>query len=106
MAEYWKFDATADLDAYVEMRARGRAGRVAGGRRVWRSITTRPHGRGGRSAGGLSIRCPAGSVHWVGGWRFDDLDDPDSMAEWSAGKSTLLGGLHRGAGGTGRVGRL
>jgi len=24
-----------------------------------------------------------GSVHWVGGWRFDDLDDPVSMAEWS-----------------------
>ena len=24
-----------------------------------------------------------GSVHWVGGWRFDDLDDPASMAEWS-----------------------
>ncbi|MGH8987185.1 MAG: hypothetical protein ACRDXC_01115, partial [Acidimicrobiales bacterium] len=25
-----------------------------------------------------------GSVHWVGGWRFDDLDDALSMAEWSA----------------------
>ena len=25
-----------------------------------------------------------GSVHWVGAWRFDDLDDPASMAEWSA----------------------
>jgi histidinol-phosphatase (PHP family) len=24
-----------------------------------------------------------GSVHWVGSWRFDDLDDPVSMAEWS-----------------------
>jgi histidinol-phosphatase (PHP family) len=24
-----------------------------------------------------------GSVHWVGGWRFDDIDDPASMAEWS-----------------------
>jgi histidinol-phosphatase (PHP family) len=24
-----------------------------------------------------------GSVHWVGCWRFDDLDDPVSMAEWS-----------------------
>ncbi len=24
-----------------------------------------------------------GSVHWVGAWRFDDLDDPVSMAEWS-----------------------
>jgi len=22
-------------------------------------------------------------VHWVGGWRFDDLDDLASMAEWS-----------------------
>ena len=25
-----------------------------------------------------------GSVHWVGGWRFDDIDDPASMAEWPA----------------------
>ena len=24
-----------------------------------------------------------GSVHWVGAWRFDDIDDPVSMAEWS-----------------------
>ena len=22
-------------------------------------------------------------MHWVGGWRFDDIDDPVSMAEWS-----------------------
>ncbi len=25
-----------------------------------------------------------GSVHWVGAWRFDDLGDQPSMAEWSA----------------------
>ena len=25
-----------------------------------------------------------GSVHWLGSWRFDDLDDPVSMAEWPA----------------------
>ena len=25
-----------------------------------------------------------GSVHWLGAWRFDDLDDPVSMGEWSA----------------------
>jgi histidinol-phosphatase (PHP family) len=24
-----------------------------------------------------------GSVHWIGGWRFDDLGDPISMAEWA-----------------------
>ena len=36
-----------------------------------------------------------GSVHWVGGWRFDDLDDPVSMAEWSvARRRRVLGRLH------------
>src|SRR5579871_1723958 len=25
-----------------------------------------------------------GSVHWLGAWRFDVLDDPVTMAEWSA----------------------
>ena len=27
-----------------------------------------------------------GSVHWIGAWRFDDVDDPVSMAQWSAAR--------------------
>jgi len=27
-----------------------------------------------------------GSVHWLGTWRFDDLSDPVSMAQWSTRK--------------------
>ena len=48
-----------------------------------------------------------GSVHWLGAWRFDDLDDPVSMAEWSAAPGRrLLGGVHRGPGGAGGLGGL
>lgn len=25
-----------------------------------------------------------GSVHWIGGWQFDDIDNPVQMAEWDA----------------------
>ena len=24
-----------------------------------------------------------GSVHWIGAWRFDDIDDPVSMSQWT-----------------------
>ena len=34
--------------------------------------------------GGYPFDVLLGSVHWVGAWRFDDLSDPVSMAEWSA----------------------
>jgi len=36
-----------------------------------------------RLLGGYPFDVLLGSVHWVGGWRFDDLDDPVSMGEWS-----------------------
>jgi histidinol-phosphatase (PHP family) len=55
MAEYWRFHATVDLDAYV----------VAG------------------LLSGYPFDVLLGSVHWVDAWRFDDVDDAVSMAEWS-----------------------
>ena len=85
MAEYWKFHATADLDAYVDLRAGGQGGRACRSSSASRSTTTRAAWtRWPACWPGYPFDVLLGSVHWVGAWRFDDLDDPVSMAEWSA----------------------
>jgi histidinol-phosphatase (PHP family) len=84
MAEYWKFHATADLDAYVEC---AQAAKQAGLPVVVGLEVDYYEGRMDAVAdllAGYPFDVLLGSVHWVGGWRFDDLDDPVSMAEWSA----------------------
>ncbi len=84
MAEYWKFHATADLDAYVEC---AQAAKDAGLPLVIGLEVDYYEGRMDAVAdllAGYPFDVLLGSVHWVGGWRFDDLDDPVSMAEWSA----------------------
>jgi histidinol-phosphatase (PHP family) len=84
MAEYWKFHATADLDAYVECAL---AAKDAGLPVVMGLEVDYYEGRMGAVAdllAGYPFDVLLGSVHWVGGWRFDDLSDPVSMAEWSA----------------------
>jgi histidinol-phosphatase (PHP family) len=84
MAEYWKFHATADLDAYVEC---AQAAKEAGLPVVIGLEVDYYEGRMDAVAdllAGYPFDVLLGSVHWVGGWRFDDLDDPVSMAEWSA----------------------
>ena len=84
MAEYWKFHATADLDAYV---ACAQEAKEAGLPVVIGLEVDYYEGRMDAVAdllAGYPFDVLLGSVHWVGGWRFDDLDDPVSMAEWSA----------------------
>ena len=84
MAEYWKFHATADLDAYVEC---AQAAQQAGLPVVIGLEVDYYEGRMDTVAdllAGYPFDVLLGSVHWVGGWRFDDLSDPVSMAEWSA----------------------
>jgi histidinol-phosphatase (PHP family) len=83
MAEYWKFHATADLDAYV---ACAQEAKAAGLPVVIGLEVDHYEGRMDAVAGllaGYPFDVLLGSVHWVGAWRFDDLDDPVSMAEWS-----------------------
>jgi len=83
MAQYWKFHATADLDAYV---ACAQEARDAGLPVVIGLEVDFYEGRMD-AVDGLLADYPfdvlLGSVHWVGGWRFDDIDDAVSMAEWS-----------------------
>jgi histidinol-phosphatase (PHP family) len=83
MAEYWKFHATADLDAYVECAQEAKAA----GLPVVIGLEVDYYEDRMDTVAGLLRGYPfdvlLGSVHWVGAWRFDDLDDPASMAEWS-----------------------
>ncbi len=84
MADYWAFHARADLDAYVET---VQAARRAGLPVVLGLEVDYYPGRMDRVAGLLEdypFDVLLGSVHWVGGWRFDDLGDRPSMTEWSA----------------------
>ena len=83
MARYWKFHASADLDAYV---ACALEAKEAGLPIVIGLEVDFYEGRMDTVAGllaGYPFDVLLGSVHWVGAWRFDDLDDPASMAEWS-----------------------
>ena len=83
MAEYYEFHATADLDAYV---ACAQEAKDAGLPIVIGLEVDYYEGRMDDVAGllaGYPFDVLLGSVHWVGGWRFDDIDDPASMAEWS-----------------------
>ncbi len=84
MAEYWDFHAQADLDEYVECAL---AARAAGLPVVLGLEVDHYRGRMDQVAGllaGYPFDVLLGSVHWLGAWRFDDIDDPISMAEWSA----------------------
>jgi histidinol-phosphatase (PHP family) len=84
MARYVEFHAHADLDAYVDLvlEAKRQGLPVVLGMEV-------DYSRGRMDdVAGLLAQYPfdvlLGSVHWVGAWRFDDLDDAGSMAEWDA----------------------
>jgi histidinol-phosphatase (PHP family) len=84
MAAYWAFHATADLDEYVEtvLEAKRAGLPVVLGLEV-------DYYRGrmdevARLLDGYPFDVLLGSIHWLGAWRFDDLGDPVSMAEWSA----------------------
>ena len=84
MAAYWDFHARTDLDAYVEC---AMAAKDAGLPVVIGLEVDHYQGRMDQVAellAGYPFDVLLGSVHWIGAWRFDDLDDPTSMGEWSA----------------------
>ena len=83
MAEYFDHHATADLDDYVEAAS---AARAAGLPVVVGLEVDYYPGRMDRVARlleGYPFDVLLGSVHWLGLWMFDDLDDERSMAEWT-----------------------
>jgi histidinol-phosphatase (PHP family) len=84
MGDYWAFHATADLDAYVALAAEAKAA----GLPVVIGLEVDYYPGCMDDVADLLAGYPfdvlLGSVHWLGAWRFDDLDDPVSMGEWSA----------------------
>jgi len=84
MAEYFEHHAHADLDAYVELAS---AAKASGLPVVVGLEVDFYRGRMDQVAdllAGYPFDVLVGSVHWIGAWRFDHLDDPVSMAQWSA----------------------
>jgi histidinol-phosphatase (PHP family) len=83
MAAYWEDHARADLDAYVEcvLQAKAQGLPVVLGLEVdyYRDRMDQVE----QLLSGYPFDVLLGSVHWIGTWRFDDLDDPTSMGEWS-----------------------
>ncbi|MGA2521258.1 MAG: histidinol-phosphatase [Acidimicrobiales bacterium] len=83
MVEYWDDHARADLDEYV---ACVLAAKEAGLPVVLGLEVDYYPGRMDDVAAllaGYPFDVLLGSVHWLGTWRFDDLADPVSMAQWS-----------------------
>jgi histidinol-phosphatase (PHP family) len=83
MGRYWDEHAHAELDAYVECAL---AAKAAGLPVVLGLEVDYYRGRMEDVAtllAGYPFDVLLGSVHWIGTWRFDDLDDPASMEEWS-----------------------
>lgn len=83
MARYWADHAHADLDAYVEcaLAAKDSGLPVVVGLEV--DYYPDRMDDVARLLDGYPFDVLLGSVHWLGTWRFDDLGDPVSMAQWS-----------------------
>ena len=82
MAEYWDHHARVDLDDYVEVVL---AVKAAGLPVVLGLEVDYYQGRMDEVADmlrGYPFDVQLGSVHWLGTWRFDVLNDPLVMAEW------------------------
>jgi histidinol-phosphatase (PHP family) len=97
MADYWDAHAHADLDAYVEcvVAAKDAGLPVVLGLEV-------DYYRGHMDdvvalLAGYPFDVLLGSVHWIGAWRFDDVDDALSMAQWSTRHVDAAWGAYVGA---------
>jgi histidinol-phosphatase (PHP family) len=83
IADYFAFHATAELDSYVEAVL---AAKAAGLPVLLGLEVDYYEGQMDRVAeflAGYPFDVLLGSVHWIGTWMFDDLEDDVAMAEWS-----------------------
>ncbi|MDQ3679061.1 MAG: PHP domain-containing protein [Actinomycetota bacterium] len=84
MASYWAQHARADLDAYVDTVL---AAKAAGLPVVLGLEVDHYAGRMDKVAAlleGYPFDVLLGSVHWLGAWGFDNIEDPVVSAEWAA----------------------
>ncbi len=82
MAAYWDHHARSDLDTYVEV---VEAVKAEGLPVVLGLEVDYYRDRMDRVAAllaGYPFDVLLGSVHWLGAWRFDVLDEPEVLAEW------------------------
>ena len=82
MAAYWESHNQADLDDYVETAL---AAKDAGLPVVLGLEVDHYRGRMDKVSAlldGYPFDVLLGSVHWIGAWGFDILDDPVALAEW------------------------
>jgi|SRR6516165_5764297 len=84
MAGYFRFHARSDLDEYVELCEAAKAA----GLPVVTGLEVDYYRGQMADLGALLAQYPfdvlLGSVHWVGAWQFDAIEDPAHLAEWSA----------------------
>ncbi|MHB8439237.1 MAG: PHP domain-containing protein [Acidimicrobiales bacterium] len=82
MERYWDDHAHADLDAYVECVEAAKAEGLPVV--LGLEVDYYPHRMDdvAQLLGGYPFDVLLGSVHWIGTWRFDDLDDEPSMEQW------------------------
>jgi len=83
MADYWDFHATADLDEYVEC---AQQAKEAGLPVVIGLEVDYYEGQMDKVTALLAdhpFDVLLGSVHWLGAWRFDDVDVALQMDEWT-----------------------
>lgn len=83
IAAYWQENARADLDLYVEavQKAKSEGLPVLLGLEV--DYYPDRMDKVASLLAGYPFDVLLGSVHWIGAWMFDNLDDPAAASEWS-----------------------
>ncbi|HUZ21186.1 MAG TPA: PHP domain-containing protein [Acidimicrobiales bacterium] len=82
IAAYFEHHATADLDEYVEAALAARAAGLPVVLGLEVDYYPGLMDKVGRLLAGYPFDVLLGSVHWLGTWMFDNLDDAVSMGEW------------------------
>ena len=82
MGAYFDHHATADLDAYVEAAAAARAAGLPVVIGLEVDYYAGQMDQVGALLSGYPFDVLLGSIHWIGGWQFDLLNDERAMAEW------------------------
>jgi histidinol-phosphatase (PHP family) len=82
IAAYFEHHATADLDAYVEAALAARAAGLPVVLGLEVDYYPGLMDKVGHLLAGYPFDVLLGSVHWLGTWMFDHLDDAVSMGEW------------------------
>ena len=82
MKAYWSEHAQADLDSYVSTVLEAKAGGLPVILGLEVDYYRDQMGRVADLLAGYPFDVLLGSVHWIGSWLFDYLDDEISMAQW------------------------